>query len=91
MSDDVTSIDDHRLLSESDWDDDDLLSIAEASNRIETEIAVLRASLAQQPDGSSPDKVINRLNALERVLESINQGPSPLAAVSPDGWDETVV
>jgi hypothetical protein len=79
MSDDVSGIDGTQVLGESDWEDEDLLSIDEASQRLEAEISHLRASLEQQGGGTERDTLATRLGALERVLQSVQAGPTPLA------------
>jgi hypothetical protein len=73
----------HPPLGESDWDDQDLLTIDEASERLQAEITQLRASLAQ-PDGANRDQLANRLRSMERAHESLKQGPSPLAKITPN-------
>ncbi|ETD33305.1 hypothetical protein [Williamsia sp. D3] len=70
-------------LGESDWDDQDLLTIDEASERLVGEISTLRESLQSQPAGVEHDKLTARLRAMESVLESLKQGPSPLASIEP--------
>ncbi|KSZ56089.1 hypothetical protein Z045_25185 [Rhodococcus pyridinivorans KG-16] len=72
------------VLGESDWDDQDLLTIDEASERLVVEIAALRDSLQQEPDGAEHDKSTARLRLMERVLESLEKGPSPLASIEPN-------
>ena len=71
------------MLGESDWDEQDLLTIDEASERLEAEIAVLRTSLKQPADDAKRDKTVHRLRLMERVLESLKEGPSPLASATP--------
>lgn len=80
MSDDVGTIDESQMLGESDWEDEDLLSIDEASQRLASEISLLRASLEQVGDAVERDKLVTRLGALERVLQSVQAGPTPLAS-----------
>jgi hypothetical protein len=69
-------------LGESDWDEQDLLTIDEASERLEAEIADLKALLEQQPTGPDHDRTAARLHSMERVLHSLQQGPSPLASAT---------
>jgi hypothetical protein len=84
MSADASSGEEIELLGESDWDEQDLLTIDEASERLEAEINELRASLQQQPDGAERDHLAHRLQLMERVLQSLEQGPSPLATTTPN-------
>jgi hypothetical protein len=83
MSDDSSTGEEIQSLGESDWDEQDLLTIDEASERLQAEIAGLRASLEQQPDGVDREKIADRLHSMERVLQSLQQGPSPLASTAP--------
>lgn len=78
MSDDSSTGEEIQSLGESDWDEQDLLTIDEASERLQAEIAGLRAQLEQQSDGDR-DKTAGRLLLMERVLHSLQQGPSALA------------
>jgi predicted nucleic acid-binding Zn-ribbon protein len=85
MSADASSGEEIELLGESDWDEQDLLTIDEARERLEAEINELRASLQQQkPDGAERDHLAHRLQLMERVLQSLEQGPSPLASTTPN-------
>lgn len=70
-------------LGESDWDEQDLLTIDEASERLVVEIAGLKALLEQQPEGPDRDRAAERLRLMEAVLHSLQQGPSPLASTTP--------
>ena len=72
------------LLGESDWDEQDLLTIAEASERLESEITTLRAAIDAQSDTVERNALSARLSAMQRVYESIRRGPSPLAKVTPN-------
>jgi hypothetical protein len=67
-------------LGESDWEEQDLLTIDEASERLEVEIAALRTVLEQYHAGADHDRTAVRLHSMERVLHSLQQGPSPLAS-----------
>ena len=72
------------VLGESDWDDQDLLTIDEASERLVEEIADLRRALEQDEDGAEKDRLTGRLRAMQAVLQSLEQGPSPLASTRPN-------
>lgn len=69
-------------LGESDWDEQDLLTIDEASERLVVEIAGLKALLEQHPAGADSDRAAERLRLMEAVLHSLQQGPSPLASTT---------
>ena len=84
MSADASTGAEDQSLGESDWDEQDLLTIDEASERLEAEITELRTSLAQQPDSAEREKLADRLRLMERVYEGIKQGPSPLAQTTPN-------
>jgi len=81
MSDDSSTGEAIQSLGESDWDEQDLLTIDEASERLQAEIAGLRVKLEQQSDGDR-DKTAGRLLLMERVLHSLQQGPSALASTT---------
>ena len=82
MSADDSVLDQSQILGESDWDEQDLLTIDEASERLEAEITVLRTSLEQLAGDAERDKTAHRLRLMERVLESLKEGPSPLASTT---------
>jgi hypothetical protein len=82
MSDDTVAGDPVQLLGESDWDEQDLLTIDEASERLEAGIAELRTLLEHESEADR-EKTVGRLLLMERVLQSLQQGPSPLARTTP--------
>jgi hypothetical protein len=82
MSADTGAGNQDQLLGESDWDEQDLLTIDEATERLKAEIAGLRTRLEQQPSGADRDRTAGRLLLMERVLHSLQQGPSPLASTT---------
>jgi hypothetical protein len=82
MSDDAVAGGGDQFLGKSDWGEQDLLTIDEASERLEEEIAELRAMLEHQI-GAAREKTASRLLLMERVLHSLLQGPSPLASTTP--------
>lgn len=81
MSTDTRPGNQDQSLGESDWDEQDLLTIDEASERLEAEIAGLR-NVLEQSSGPDHDRTAARLRSMERVLHSLQQGPSPLASAT---------
>ncbi|MDV6271343.1 hypothetical protein [Rhodococcus globerulus] len=71
------------MLGESDWDDQDLLTIGEASTRLKAEIAhceSLVRELESDPAGvSALAQMRSRLAGLNKCLDVVRAGPSRLA------------
>jgi hypothetical protein len=75
-----------RFLGESDWDEQDLLTLDEAGERLRVEIAATQRSLEElRRSGASDPAVVSavtaRLEALRTCMESVAAGPSPKAQI----------
>ncbi len=73
------AVDTESILGESDWEEQDLLTIDEAGGRLETEIATLDEQIAASADGDAAEALRARRNAIEAVRVSIAAGPTDLA------------
>jgi hypothetical protein len=74
------------MLGESDWDDQDLLTIDEASFRLRHEIQECENKLKELvgPRGGCSSEVIRvqqRLADLKDCLAGVSAGPTPMAAL----------
>lgn len=67
-------------LGESDWDEQDLLTIDEASERLEGELAAIDRQIAglTEEDGG---RLRSRRQALALTLENLKTGPTELARI----------
>jgi hypothetical protein len=62
----------HRILGESDWEDEDLLTFEEAGERLQNEIAVEEAIIKKadaELDSATVQRAQARLDAMRRHLE----------------------
>lgn len=66
-------------LGESDWDDQDLLTIDEARGRLDEEIAALDVQIAASPDENAAARLVARRDAINAVRVTIAAGPTELA------------
>ena len=65
----------------SDWDEQDLLTIDEASERLVDEIAQLDRAAAAETDPDARTRLETRRARLQASLRSITAGPTELAKV----------
>lgn len=72
------------ILGESDWDEQDLLTIEESSERLEAEMGLVRAEIERATEGDERDRLARRFQAMEHVLYLLRQGPTPLASTAPN-------
>ncbi|MGC0367358.1 hypothetical protein ABH922_005410 [Rhodococcus sp. 27YEA15] len=77
------AIPEDEILGESDWDDQDLLTIDEASTRLEAEIAhctsLVRRLESDSAQAAELEKARDRLDGLNKCLDIVRAGPSRLA------------
>ncbi|MFE0748900.1 hypothetical protein [Gordonia sp. NPDC058843] len=73
------TVDTESILGESDWEEQDLLTIDEAGGRLEAEIATLDEQIAASADEGAAEALVARRNAIEAVRVSIAAGPTDLA------------
>ena len=72
----------------SDWSDLDLLTVDEATERLDEEIATIAASLDDLPVGLERDAAEARLGLLQAARVRALAGPQrPLYRAAPDGND----
>ena len=77
---DVELIPPDQILGESDWEDQDLLTIDDARVRLQEELAACLQSLGAQglsSDASAAEA--DRVKVLRRRLVELERGPTPLA------------
>ncbi|MFC0449940.1 hypothetical protein CJ179_01525 [Rhodococcus sp. ACS1] len=72
------------MLGESDWDDQDLLTLDEAATRLDAEIAACRQRLDDLRNTSHPPaddigRTQRRLDALLSCRDAVAHGPTALA------------
>lgn len=67
------------VLDESDWEEQDLLTIDEAGGRLDEEIAALDAQIAASSDGNATARLAARRDAISAVRVAIAAGPTELA------------
>ncbi len=67
------------VLGESDWDEQDLLTIDEAGGRLEEELEVLDVRIAESSDANATARLLARRDAIKAVRVSIASGPTELA------------
>ncbi|WP_162180536.1 hypothetical protein [Gordonia terrae] len=65
----------------SDWDEQDLLTIDEAADRVREEQQNLTVSLEGERDEQVRHRLERRLDTLSKCLESITAGPTELARI----------
>ncbi len=65
----------------SDWDEQDLLTIDEAAERVRDEQHKLTAGLEIERDEQVRQRLERRLSTLAKCLESITAGPTDLARI----------
>ncbi|MDT0202705.1 hypothetical protein [Nocardioides sp. AE5] len=73
-------MEEHQILGESDWDEQDLLTIDEAGERLEQEIAELDKAIEAADDSAVP-VLRQRRDAIETIRASIAAGPTELARI----------
>ena len=66
-------------LGDSDWDEQDLLTIDEAGGRLDEEIAALDAQIAASSDRDATAKLVARRDAVNAVRVTIAAGPTEVA------------
>lgn len=69
-------MDEARILGDSDWDDQDLLTLDEAQFRIKEEIEAVLGQLQAMPGNEGPDasqRLANRLKLLRALDESYTE------------------
>lgn len=72
----------------SDWSDLDLLTVDEATERLDEEIATIAASLDDLPVGLERDAAAKRLRLLHAARDRARAGPQrPLYRPAPEGDD----
>lgn len=67
------------VLGESDWDEQDLLTIDEAGGRLDEEIAALDAQIAASSDENATARLVARRDAINAVRSTMTAGPTELA------------
>jgi hypothetical protein len=65
----------------SDWDEQDLLTIDEASERLAGELAELKRRIEAEGDAETRARLEVRRGQLEASLASIQSGPTELARI----------
>jgi hypothetical protein len=65
----------------SDWDEQDLLTIDEASERLVDELAGLKQRIEAEQDAETRSRLETRSTQLEASLASIRSGPTELARI----------
>lgn len=76
----MTAEDPIQSLGESDWDEQDLLTIEEAGERLERELATLEERLRVSGDNADP-ALRERHRALAATLVNIRSGPTDVARI----------
>lgn len=61
------------MLGASDWDDEDLLTVAEATTRLDDEIAATRLRIQQAEKAGATDKLVDERRRLHELIRAADR------------------